>query len=205
MSDSLDVVVAGGGRVGARTTRILDARGHNVLVIERDADACETLSDEYVATIVEGDAVRPDILEQAALEKRDVLAALTGNGAMNLAICMVASEIEPSLRTVARIESESERGYGQFVDAVVFPEQAGARVAANEVVGGAVQTIADVVGAPAANKRLADIALPAGSLVVSGDDGNRIARPDTTLDPGKRYVVAVEPAVTEEVMNLFRG
>nr|WP_247009667.1 TrkA C-terminal domain-containing protein [Halorientalis litorea] len=88
---------------------------------------------------------------------------------------------------------------------------------AAEVVGGAVQTIADVVGdlevfeirvadgAPAANKRLADIALPAGSLVVSGDDGNRIARPDTTLDPGKRYVVAVEPAVTEEVMNLFRG
>jgi trk system potassium uptake protein TrkA len=60
-------------------------------------------------------------------------------------------------------------------------------------------------GAPAAGKQLADVRFPAGTLIVSDDDGNRIARSDTTLTPGSRYVVAVEPDVADEVMNLMRG
>jgi trk system potassium uptake protein TrkA len=60
-------------------------------------------------------------------------------------------------------------------------------------------------GAPAAGKTLSEIRFPSGTLVISDDDGERIARPDTTLDPGRRYVVAVEPDVADEVMNLMRG
>ncbi len=60
-------------------------------------------------------------------------------------------------------------------------------------------------GAPAAGKQLSEIRFPAGTLIVSDDDGNRIARPEMTLTPGSSYVVALEPDVADEVMNLMRG
>ena len=90
-------------------------------------------------------------------------------------------------------------------------------MAANEIVGSDVQTLADVTGnldillvrvaegAPAAGKQLTDVRFPTGTLVVSDENGQRIARSDTTLKPGRSYVVAVEPDVADEVMNLMRG
>ncbi|MEF8863218.1 MAG: amino acid permease, partial [Haloarculaceae archaeon] len=65
---------------------------------------------------------------------------------LNLAVCMAAKELSPGIRTVARIERAAGKGYTRFVDAVVFPERAGARVAANEILGSDVRTLADVTG-----------------------------------------------------------
>jgi trk system potassium uptake protein TrkA len=212
-------VIAGGGRVGFQTAQILDDRGHDVMILEEDPGRCDEIADAYVATVLEGDATRPSVLEQANLDGADVVAALTGKPGLNLAVCMEAERMTDDLHTVARIDSPGADEYVQyeFVDAVVFPERAGARVAANEIVGSDVQTLADVTGtldimevrvaegAPAAGKSLSEVRFPEGALVVSDDDGERVARADTTLGAGKRYVVAVEPGVADEVMNLLRG
>jgi trk system potassium uptake protein TrkA len=217
MTEKIDAVVAGAGRVGLETVRRLRDYGHDVTVVESDTDRCDTLADEYVATVIEGDASDPAMLEQAGIEDADVVAGLTGVTGVNLAVCMIASEYDPTIRTVARIDKESQEAYTRFVDAVVFPERAGGRVAANEILAGSVETLSSVTGeldiveirvagaAPAANRKLSDIRLPAGALVVSAENGERIARPDTTLRPGERYVVAVESGVADEVVNLFRG
>jgi len=217
MTSKRNIVIAGGGRVGFQTAKLLANRDHGVSIIEPDPAVVDAIADEWVATVIRGDATDPDILAQANLSEADAIAALTGESGLNLAICMVAQELAPEVRTVTRIEDVSGEAYLQFVDAVVFPEHAGARTAANEIIGSDVQTLADVTGsldvmqirveegAPAAGKTLSEVRFPAGTLVVSGDEGERIARPDTTLDPGKRYVVAVEPDVVDEVMNLLRG
>jgi trk system potassium uptake protein TrkA len=216
MTDKLDIVIAGGGRVGFQTAEILTDRGHDVMIIERDEDVCEALADKWMATVIEGDATDPEILDQVDLENKDVIAALTGHTGANLAVCMAAEQMT-DIWTVARIDRASGEHYTRFVDAVVFPERAGARVAANEIVGADVQTLADVTGtldimevrvadgAPAAGKKLSNVRFPRGALIVSDDDGERIAGPKTTLDAGKTYVVAVEPDVVDEVMNLLRG
>jgi trk system potassium uptake protein TrkA len=217
MTGKLDVVVAGGGRVGFQTARLLADRGDDVTIVEQDRDVVDDIADEWVATVIRGDATDPDILEQAGVADADVVAALTGEGGQNLAVCLLAAELAPEIRTVARIERASNESYARFVDAVVFPEHAGARRAADEIVGHDVLTLSDVTstldivqvrvaeGAPAAGKTLSEVRFPAGTLVVSSEEGERIARPDTTLRPGKRYVVAVEPDVAEEVLNLLRG
>ena len=217
MTKDLEVIVAGGGRVGFATAELLADRGHDVTIIERDEDVCEDVSEAWIATVIEGDATNPEILEQAGVEGADVIAALTGETGLNLAVCLAATELAPGIRTVARIERASGEAYTRFVDAILYPERAGARVAANEIVGSDVQTLADVTGtldimevrvaedAPAAGRQLTDINFPTGALVISDDDGERIARPDTTLTAGKRYVVAVEPDVVDEVMRLMRG
>jgi trk system potassium uptake protein TrkA len=214
---TLDITIAGGGRVGFETAKLLERRGHDVTVVESDGDRCDEVADEYVATIIRGDASSPDILRQADVADTDVVAGLTGVPGLNLAICMEATELNPAVRTVARIGDRSQERYDRFVDETVFPEGAGARVAANEIEGSDVRTLADVTGtldimeirveegAPAAGKALREVRFPAGTLVISDDDGARVARPETTLAPGRRYVIAVEPDVADEVMNLLRG
>jgi trk system potassium uptake protein TrkA len=217
MTRTLDIVIAGGGRVGFQTAEILSDRGHDVTIIERDERIVSDLADEWIATVIQGDATNPDIIEQAGIDGADVIAALTGETGLNLAVCLAAAELHPGIRSVARIDRSAGEAYTRFVDAVLFPERAGARVAANEIVGSDVQTLADVTGsldimlvrvaegAPAAGKQLSDVRFPAGTLIVSDDDGHRVARPDTTLTAGSRYVLAVEPDVADEVMNLMRG
>lgn len=217
MTSTLDVIIAGGGRVGFQTATLLGDQGHNVTIIERDERIVADIADEWLATIIEGDATNPDIIEQAGIERADAIAALTGETGLNLAICLAAKEMVDDIRTVARIDREAGTAYTRFVDAVLFPERAGARVAANEIIGSDVQTLADVTGnldvvlvrvaddAPAAGKKLTAVRFPEGAIVVSDDDGKQIAGPETTLTPGKHYVVAVEPDVVGEVMNLLRG
>jgi trk system potassium uptake protein TrkA len=217
MTSDRDVIIAGGGRVGFQTAELLADRGHDVTIIEREGRMVAEIADEWVATVIEGDATNPDIIEQAGIERADAIAALTGDSGLNLAVCLAAAELSPEIRTVARIDRAAGESYTRFVDAVLFPERAGARVAANEIVGTDVQTLADVTGdldimlirvaegAPAAGKSLAEVRLPEGSLIVSDANGERIARPDTMLTAGHRYVVAVESDVADEVMNLLQG
>jgi trk system potassium uptake protein TrkA len=217
MTSYIDVIVAGGGRVGFQTATLLSDRGHDVTVIESDPDRCDHIADAYVATVIRGDASNPDILDQAGVESADAVAGLTGEPGLNLAVCMEAREMAPGIRTVARIGDPDQKEYGRFVDETLFPEHAGARAAANEIEDTDVRTLEDVIGpldiievriaedAPAAGKELRNVRFPAGTLVISDDDGSRIARPETTLTPGRRYVVAVETDVVDEVLNLLRG
>jgi len=217
MEGQLEAVVAGGGRVGKETARRLDDYGHDVVVVENDPERAAAVSDEHIAMVIEGDATAPDVLRQAGVPDADVVGALTGNTGTNVAVCTAAREMGDAVRTVARINRETDDTYENVVDVTVYPETAGARIAAVEMLGSDVAVLAEVTadldilqvrvadGAPAAGKSLEQVRFPTGTLVISSDDGVGIAQPDTVLEPDKRYVVAVEPAVSDEVMNLLRG
>jgi trk system potassium uptake protein TrkA len=216
MNGNFRVVIAGGGRVGQRTADMLDNRGHDVVVIESDSDRADAISDDYIATVIEGDATRPSILEQTDLDRTDVVAALTNRTGSNLAIAMMARNLTDSIRTVVRTEREGAEEFDRFVDSVIFPERAGARAATNAIEPD-VSSLSDVTGeldimeirvraeAPVAGRTLSEIALPRGSLVVSDAAGDKISGPETVLEAGETYVVAAEPSVVDEVMNLMRG
>lgn len=211
------VVVVGGGRVGLRTAELLVDRGHDALIVERDPARCEELSDAYVATVVEGDGTDPSVLRQTSLDRVDVVLALTSSTGTNLTVCLLADRLanEP-VRTVMRVVDDDEETYEPFVDVTIDPGRAGARMAANTVeaevraleeVTGTVEIMEITVSesAPVASRSLADVSFPRGALVVSDAFSGTIAGPETELTPGNTYVVAVEPAVTDEVVNLMRG
>ena len=217
MSRDKTIAIAGGGHIGRRTAQLLNDRGQKVIIIERDHGRCKKLNDEYIGTVIEGDASRPSILRQADPDRCDVLVALTGDTATNLGICMAASEMT-DVRTVMRVsDPEAATEYADLVDGIVFPEESGSRAVVNELLGGGVRSVESIGGdleilevritedAPAAGRKLANVRLPKGSLIISHAGGDRVSTAETVLEPGDRYLVAVEAAVNEEVMNLLRG
>jgi trk system potassium uptake protein TrkA len=221
MSADLRVVIVGGQHVGYHAARRLSERGHDVVIVEKDRDRVEFLSEQYEATIIQGDGGRRSILRQAGLDRSDVLAALTGYGAMtNIGICTMATEIEPDIGTVARIDHGDRDEYAGLVDQVVYPEELAAHAATNEIMhvaGRGVETVESVTAdlslleltvagdAPVADRELRDIAFPNGTVVVAGRDSNQLPGPEMVLEPGLRYLVAVRAAVSDEVVRLFRG
>jgi len=221
MSADLRVVIVGGQHVGYHTARHLSERGHDVVIVEKDRERVEFLSDQYEATVIHGDGGRRSILEQAGLDRSDVIAALTGYGAMtNIGICTMAATIESGIGTVARIDHGDKSEYAGLVDRVVYPEQLAAHAATNEIMhvaGGGVQTVEEVTGdltvleltvagdAPVAGRELSDVAFPRGAVVVAGRDTNQVPGPEMVLEAGFRYLVAVETDVSDEVVRLFRG
>ena len=213
----LRIIIAGGGGVGFRTAEFLDERGHDVVVIERDPDRCQEIADEYVATIIEGDATLPEIFQQAGPEQADVLAAMSDHPLTNLAVCMIGQRMNPDLHTVMRTDAETGNAHAELVDAVIYPRRASALLAVNAILSGDVRSLEHAMGvldiaevrigedAPVVGKVLDEISLPEGSLVVSDVEGARVARADTVMKAGQRYIVAAEPDVIEEVMRLLRG
>ncbi|ESS06340.1 MAG: K+ transport system, NAD-binding component, partial [uncultured archaeon A07HB70] len=188
---------------------------------EKDEDRVEFLTDQYVATVIQGDGGRPSILRQTDLESADVVASLTDYGSMtNLGICMTARRIEPDIRTVARIDHGDDAEYEEMVDAVVYPEELAAHAAANDVTavtGGGVRTIEEVTpeldlieievaaDAPVAGKRLDEVALPRGAWVVTCPQQDGFPSPETVFEAQSRYVLAVGAPVVDEVIQLLRG
>jgi trk system potassium uptake protein TrkA len=212
------VVIAGAGRVGHRTAQVLDDYGHEVYLIERDPETVDQVTGRRTGVVIEGDATNPEILRQAEPERADILAALTGDGMTNFAICAEIQHLTDDIQTVARVDEAEQADTAQeFVDEIIYPERAGSKAAINRIQGNDIRTLEDVTGdldvlnvrvgpqSPVAGKQLKEILLPDGSQVISDADGTEIARPETTLEPDRRYLVAAEPSVADDVHKLLIG
>jgi trk system potassium uptake protein TrkA len=215
MTDTSHIVIAGGGRVGNRVAQHFADRGNDVTVIERDPAAIETVGEEGVEYVA-GDATRPSALREALTDRTTTLGALTDNEHTNLAVCMAAKRLDADIRTVARIEREDADEYTEFVDKVYFPERASIKAAVNALSGSDVRTFEEVTGdleildirvnydAPAAGEVVSDV-LPEGSVVISQADGHVAVQHSTQLVAGRRYLVAADYDVVDEVIRQFGG
>lgn len=216
MSEQNHLVVAGGGRVGRRVAEDFANRGYDVTVIERDQTVVDAETTESRISYVSGDATRPSLLADAVTDETGVLAALTDDQPTNLAVCMAAKQLFPEIETVARIEVEDGDEYTEFVDRVYFPERASIKAAVNAIAGSDVRTLEGVTGdlelldiqldydAPAAGEVVED-SLPEGSLVISQTSGDVAVQHSTTLVAGRRYLVAADYDVVDEVITQFQG
>jgi trk system potassium uptake protein TrkA len=128
---------------------------------------------------------------------------------------MAARQLQPGIRTVARIEEEEGDEYTEYVDEVYFPERASVKAAVNAITGSDVRTLESVTGdlelldvrvdydAPAAGEVVEDV-LPEGSVVVAQTDGHVAVQHSTKLVAGRRYVVAADPDVVDVVLRQLR-
>lgn len=99
----MHVVIVGCGRVGSGLARIIEAQGHSVAVLDKDAQAYRRLHDGFRGTYVTGVGFDRDRLEEAGIREADSLAAVTSGDNSNILTARVARETFGLERVVARI------------------------------------------------------------------------------------------------------
>lgn len=101
----MNIIIAGGGKVGQTLARQLAAEGHsltmidhNNLVLERTVESCDAIG-------VAGNCASMEVLLQAGAKDADLLIAATNADEVNLLCCMTAHGINRNLHTIARIRN----------------------------------------------------------------------------------------------------
>src|SRR5512142_748236 len=100
------VVIAGGGRTGAQLANLLISQDHEVRVVENRKEVVERIHHELpTEAIIEGDPLEMLVLEQAGIQRADVMAACTTVDEINLTLCYMARKLYAVRRTIARVNN----------------------------------------------------------------------------------------------------
>ncbi len=100
------VVIAGGGRTGAQLANLLISQDHEVRVVDDRKDVLERIHHELpTEAIIEGDPLEMLVLEQAGIQRADVMAACTTLDEVNLTLCYLARKQYNVRRTIARVNN----------------------------------------------------------------------------------------------------
>lgn len=216
------IIIAGAGKVGYFLAKRLVANKNTVSIVDKDKVVCEELSKELEALVINGDACDPHILEEAGIERADVLAAVTGDDEDNLIICQMAKQLFNVQRTVGRVNNpDNEHTFSELgIDVPVDSTKLIAKVIEEEV------SFSDFVNlmsfkrgkltivrvdlpadSPVINKAVKDISLPKDSVLVSILRGEDVIVPrgDTVLKPGDDLIALTLIGNEPQLLNLLVG
>lgn len=214
-------VIVGFGRVGMRTSRILQSEGHAVVVVETDPEKVVAARDEGFA-VIEGDAESEATLERAGLDDSNAVAALTGDLNANYAVCMIAKEY--GCRTVLRIDEDYREEiydtYAEDVDEIIYPERLGAAGAKNALLGGDLNVLSDLTetltattvdvasNSPVVGQRVAEVDVPEGARIYAHGRRNEpmtIPLPQTTVQSGDQVAFIATQEALDDLTALLQG
>lgn len=101
----MNIIIAGGGKVGQTLARQLSAEGHDLTLIDRNNQVLEKTVDRYDAMVVSGNCASKEVLLSAGIQDTDLLIAATALDEVNLLCCMTAHGLNKNLHTIARIRT----------------------------------------------------------------------------------------------------
>lgn len=99
----MKIIVAGNGKVGETLIEELSAEGHDLTLIDVDAEVVEDLVGRYDVMAVTGNCAALGTLCDAGAESADLLIAATGTDEVNLLSCAAAHAVNPKIHTIARV------------------------------------------------------------------------------------------------------
>lgn len=220
------VVIVGGGNVGTFIAEELTRAGHDLTILELDADRvarAERSGEPVGATWVLGDACEVDILRQVGLDEIDVLAAVTGDDKVNLVVALLTKQEFAVPRVIARVNNPKNHwmfneNWGVDV-AVSTPHLLTSLVEEAVSVGTLVRLLSFEKGraslievtlaqdARAANQEIVALDFPRDSTIVAVLREERVIFPrgDTRLLPGDEVLVLVTPDSEPLVQSILTG
>jgi trk/ktr system potassium uptake protein len=221
------VIICGAGKVGWNLARELLNKDQEVTLIESDRRRYLTVEQELEHAVQYGDATELWILERAGIQRADLVIAVTGDDEDNILISQVAKEKYLCQRIVARVNNPRNLQHFKLlgIQPAVSATDLILRLIEHEVPQyGLVHLLAleeerlEIIelevsdGAPAAGKRVADVTLPDGSLIISvlpKGGGGFVPKPDTVIEVGDEVLLildpGLEPAITAEFSPNGRG
>ena len=218
------VMIAGGGNIGLRLARALEA-DYSVRLIEHNMRRCEVLAAKLNrALVLNGDATDEELLGQENIEEMDLFVAVTNDDENNIMSCLLAKKMG-ARRVVALINRRSYVDLLQSgqIDIAISPAQAtigkllahvrrGDVVAVHSLRRGAAEALEAVVhgdreSCRLTGRRVEEIELPAGATIGAVVRAGEVlmAHHDTRIEAEDHVIVFVTDKKTlPRVEKLFQ-
>jgi trk system potassium uptake protein len=219
----MKVAIAGAGNVGTYIADDLRAAGHDVILMEKDADLVAKMRPTLDVTWVAADACEVQSLEEAGIADADVMVAATGDDEDNLVVSLLAKQEFAVPKVVARVNHPKNRWlfnetWGVDVSVstphllTALVEEAvsvGSLVRLLQLEGGEARLVEVTLAedSPAAGKSIADLDVPRDATVVAVVREGRVVVPrgDTVVGPGDEVLCLVTPDSEDPVRHIFIG
>ncbi len=101
----MNIIIAGGGKVGIALARQLSAEGYDITIIDSDERVLNASVESLDLMAVHGNCASMEVLLQAGVAEADLLIAVANADEVNLLCCTTAHGINPNIHTIARIRN----------------------------------------------------------------------------------------------------
>lgn len=99
----MKIIVMGCGRIGSQVSMSLNRQGHDVTVIDHDADASGRLGDKFRGRVIPGLGFDREVLVTAGIQQADAFVAASHSDNANIVAARIARNIFHVPRVVARL------------------------------------------------------------------------------------------------------
>ena len=128
----MKIIIIGNGKVGFTLARQLSGEEHDLILIDKNADALHSADTALDVLCIEGSGASIQILHEAGVQDADLAIAVTGSDELNIVCCLIAKKLGAK-HTVARVRNPEyfreanllKREIG--VDMIINPEHAAAQ------------------------------------------------------------------------------
>ena len=100
----MNIIVVGCGKVGSTLAGQLSQEGHDVSIIDINAQVVDEFSNGYDVMGVSGNGASYNVQKLAGIEKAHLLIAVTGSDELNLLCCLIARKAG-NCKTIARVRN----------------------------------------------------------------------------------------------------
>ena len=214
------VVICGGGKVGWNLARELIEKGNEVTLVEQDRRRYLIIEEELEHAVQYGDATELWVLERAGIQRAELVIAVTGDDEDNILICQIAKEKYLCERTISRVNNPRNLQHFELlgIQPAVSATDLILRLIEHEVPQYGLVHLLDLPaerleiieievmpGAPAASKRVGDIAIPDGSLIISvlRNGEGFVPQADTVIEAGDEVLLVLDPGLEAEITRQF--
>jgi len=216
------IIVVGGGRLGYYLLKALLNEGHEVLVLEKDARICKTITDELGSVCFRGDGCEAATLAEVGTGRADMFIAVTGDDEDNLVACQVAKHKHNVPRTIARLRNPKNAALFKKlgVDVTVsatdiileaiereVPTHPVTQLMSLEEKGLVIVDVKISAASPMAGKLVKDLDMPKDSklaIIIPAEGSAQVPTAQTVLQAGDQ-IIAVTPENTKEALRNALG
>ena len=213
-------LIVGCGRVGSALAKLLEADGHEVIVIDENAAAFKRLGSKFKGHVVVGTGIDFDVLKRAGAATSDGFIAVTNGDNRNIMAALIAQRMFKIKRVVARIY-DPPRGqmYRELGVQTVCPTTVGAKIIRDVLTEapwnslqsfdfGKLTSISAVVAQADAGKTVGDLERSGRIRIAAvrrAAGGVVVASSDLALEEGDEINAVVAPEAISEFAQRFGG